>query len=67
MYFICVTHVKRFVNQRKKNVSKAFLQYLDRRVQNILESNMARLGSRVTLRVEDAEMYDSFTAFNRRK
>jgi len=67
MHFIYAARVRRFVNERKKHVSKSFLSYLDSRVQNIIESNIARLGSRLTLIAEDAEVYDSFTAFNRRK
>ena len=67
MYFIYSARVRQFVHDRKKKVTKSFLQYLDRRVQNIIEGNIARLGSRTMLIAEDAEVFDSFTVFNGKK
>ena len=61
--YIVQSKVRSLAKSRGKRVSKGYIQYLERRVHDIVNAHIERLGSRVTLNAEDAEALEAFSSF----
>lgn len=59
---VVISKVKDMARKRGKRVGRSFIDYLNRRVVEIVEANMHILGSRRTLTAEDANALESLSA-----
>ena len=57
--YIVASKIRALAKSNGKRVSKSYLQYLERRVHAMVTTHSKILGSRVTLKVEDAEALDA--------
>lgn len=57
--YIVVSKIRRLAREKGKRVAKSFLLYLDRRVEQMVLTQIGTLGSRKTLNLPDAEAVDA--------
>jgi len=60
MAYIIASAVRAQAGARGKWVSKSYIAWLDRKVRQMVESHIDRLGSRKMLNAEDAEALENF-------
>jgi chemotaxis methyl-accepting protein methylase len=58
--YIVRSRIKALAKSKGKRVSASYVQYLERRVYEMVVHHINLLGSRVTLNVRDAEALDAF-------
>lgn len=57
--YIVASKIRALAKTKNKRVSKAYLEYLSRRIERMVNSHMHILGSRLTLNVSDAAALDA--------
>jgi len=52
--------VRALAKEHGKRVSSSYIEYLERRVREIMLGHMSILGSKMTLNIQDAEALDAY-------
>lgn len=58
--YIVRSKIKTLAKSQGKRVSKAYIQYLERKVHDLVSGHIKMLGSRVTLNASDAEALEAY-------
>jgi hypothetical protein len=58
--YIVQSRVRKLIHNSGKRATKSYMQYLERRVHDIVVRHIGLLGSRQTMNAEDAEALDAY-------